>query len=573
MEDARFELVIAPAVDAVPIRLAVTKAITTIGADNDADLRLFTVAPQWVVIHSDPDALSVRVIASGERHTLPPGASVTVDGLLLTCHRAAADKQRGLALDSLASSLAGAESADAVLRLLLEGAIAAAGADTGAIIVTDKSSYTVAVAKDADGTVRNDAAELLSDTIVRDVLGTGQNVCLTNVGSHERYAQIPSVVSLHLQSVLCLPMRVEGKTWGAVFLGRRDAGEPFHERVVADLKVLASMAVPFLAQLRRAQVPAGDDALLGDSAPMDEVRRLVMRIAPSDLSVMVLGASGTGKELVARAIHAASPRAGRGLIALNCASVPESLLGAELFGYKKGAFTGANADRKGLIEAADDSTLFLDEVGDMPLSMQAALLRVLEQREVKRLGETAARPVDFRLIAATHRDLDAAVATGSFREDLLFRLKEMTIELPPLSARGDDVVLLAHFFLRQAENQLSLPSHSIGEDAEVALRAHPWQGNVRELRAAMRRAAVLADKTTLRARDLQLGGATRKPAPAAATATGSGSLGDTSRPLAEARDEFIKRYVVQVVERCGGNREDAAKALEIGVRTLYRYLS
>src|SRR5690606_1626460 len=156
--------------------------------------------------------------------------------------------------------------------------------------------------------------------------------------------------------------------------------------------------------------------------------------------------------------------------ALNCASVPESLLGAELFGYAKGAFTGAVADRKGMIEAAQGSTLFLDEVGDMPMPMQAALLRVLEQREVKRLGETEARPVDFRLVAATHRDLDAAVAAGEFRQDLLFRLREMTLSLPPLRERASDVVTLARFFLRQAEAQLTLPMHSIGEAAEQALR-------------------------------------------------------------------------------------------------------
>jgi DNA-binding NtrC family response regulator len=569
MEDARFELVITPARDAVPIRLAVSKAITTVGSDHGADVRLFTVPAQWAVIHSDPEALSVRVIATGERRALAPGESFTVDGVMLACHRAESDRERGIALDHLATSLASAESADAVMRLVLEGSIAAAGADTGAIIVTDQGAYSVAVAVDADGTVRDDAAELLSDTIVRDVLGTGQNVCLTNVGSHERYARIPSVVSLHLQSVLCLPMRVEGRTWGAVFLGKRNARAQFGDRVVADLNVLAAMAVPFLAQLRRARGPASaDDSLLGDSPALGDVRRLVQRVGPSDLSVLVLGASGTGKELVARAIHQASPRAGRPLVALNCASVPESLLGAELFGYKKGAFTGANADRKGLIEAADESTLFLDEVGDMPLPMQAALLRVVEQREVKRLGENTARRVDFRLIAATHRDLDAAVAAGTFREDLLFRLKEMTLELPPLADRGDDVLLLAHFFLRQAETQLSLPPHALAPETEAALRSHPWPGNVRELRATMRRAALLADEHHIRPRDLQLAGSTAT----ADTPTAPPPLGDTTRPLADARDDFVKRYVTHVVAHHNGNREAAAKALAIGLRTLYRYL-
>jgi len=572
MDESRLELLIAPARGAVPIRIAVTDAILTIGADADADVRLLTVPAQWAVVHADPgvDALSVRLIAGGGRRELAPGDSMTAAGVTLSCQRVESDRARGEVIDRLASALAGAESTDTVLRLLLEGAIAAAAADTGAIIVTDAGAHRVAVALDSNGAVLDNAAELLSDTIVRDVLGTGERVCLTDAASDARYAQVPSVVSLQLQAVLCLPMRVEGRTWGAVFLGKRDVRATFRDRVVADLKVLAAMAVPFLAQLRRAAAPAPSrDDLLGESPAIEQVRALVRRVGPSDLSVLVLGASGTGKELVARAIHAASPRAQRPLIAINCASVPESLLGAELFGYQKGAFTGANTDRKGLIESAHQSTLFLDEVGDMPLAMQAALLRVIEQREVKRLGETAARPVDFRLIAATNRDLAADVATGRFREDLLFRLEEMTLELPALAARGDDVLLLAHVFLRQAESQLSLPAHTIGDEATAALRAHAWPGNVRELRATMRRAAVLADAKSVLAANLQLKGA----AAATTGATPASAFGDTSRPLAEARDEFVQRYVGEVVDGHGGNREAAARSLGIGVRTLYRYLT
>jgi DNA-binding NtrC family response regulator len=277
------------------------------------------------------------------------------------------------------------------------------------------------------------------------------------------------------------------------------------------------------------------------------------------------------------------------LIAINCAAVPATLLDAELFGYKRGAFTGAIADRAGLIEAAHGSTLFLDEVGDMPLPMQAALLRVLEQREVRRLGETEPRAVDFRLIAATHRDLVADVAAGRFREDLLFRLQEMRIDVPPLRDRGEDVLLLARAFLRQAEAQLGLLAHGIAADAIDVLLRYPWPGNVRELKAAMRRAAILAEGSTVRADDLQLAAppaprpATppsgmqailRPPTPPGGTAQlpKLADLGDTARTLADARDDYVRRYVAAVLERCGGNREAAARELDIGVRTLYRYL-
>jgi DNA-binding NtrC family response regulator len=219
--------------------------------------------------------------------------------------------------------------------------------------------------------------------------------------------------------------------------------------------------------------------------------------------------------------------------------------------------------------------------------MQAALLRVLEQREVKRLGDNLPRPVDFRLVCATHRDLDAEVAAGRFRADLVFRLREVTVAVPPLAARGDDVVLLAHAFLRQAERQLGLALHTLTDDAQAALRAHAWPGNVRELKATMRRVAILADSKLIRAADLGLPGADRRvdvpAAPPSLSTDGAQAVralieqaiapGATVQPLATLRDELVKRYVELAIERCDGDREAAAKALEIGVRSLYRYIS
>lgn len=540
----------------MPIRLPVVNVITSVGSDPSADVRLVTVPAQWAVIHRDAGGVTVRVLATGASHALAPGGSVTVDGVALALEERAAAGAG--ALEGLASALVGADTPEAAVRGILRAALEASGADSGAVIVSEAGAYVVAAAMTADGRVLHEAAELLSDTIVRDVLGTAQAVCLTDVAGHDRYARVPSVVALQLRSAACLPMRVDGRALGALYLGKRDGRARFSERAMAQLEVLAAMAVPFVASLRRPG-PVSEGALLGDAPAMRELRALIARVGPSDLSVLIRGASGTGKELVARAIHAASPRAGKPMIAINCAAVPESLLGAELFGYRKGAFTGAAADRMGLVEAADGSTLFLDEVGDMPPAMQAALLRVLEQREVVRLGEHTPRPVDFRVIAATHRDL----AAPAFREDLLFRLQEITMELPSLAERGDDVLLLAKAFLRQAEQQLGLGIHGLSADAEAAVRAHAWPGNVRELRAAMRRAAILADERVVRAKDLQLPG----------TAVAESSLGDMTRPLAEARDEFVRRYVEAAVERCGGNREDAARELGIGVRTLYRYLT
>jgi DNA-binding NtrC family response regulator len=375
-------------------------------------------------------------------------------------------------------------------------------------------------------------------------------------------------------------MRLDGRTLGAVFLARHARGV-LDERTIAELRILAAVAVPLLAQLRRG-VPTVSDELIGESPAIHQLRQLIRRVGPSDLSVLLHGPSGSGKELVARALHAASTRGTQRMIAINCASVAPTLLDAELFGYRKGAFTGAMADRVGLIEAAHGSTLFLDEIGDMPLAMQAALLRVLEQREVKRLGDNVPRAVDFRLVCATHKDLEEEVAAGRFRADLLFRLREVTIDVPPLANRGDDIVLLAHAFLRQAEKQLGLVLHTLTDDAQAALRAHAWPGNVRELKAAMRRVAVLADSKLIRAVDLGLAPRAAPPPLRASAPDPSGlrelietaiAPGAQVQPLASLRDELVRRYVELAVDRCGGDRDAAAAALEIGVRSLYRYLA
>ena len=582
MIDAALILVIAVR-GAQPLRIALVKRITSIGSDPTADIRLATVPAHWAVVHRGDGAVELAI--GGERKRLAPGDSVALDDMTIALDSTASSRDRERAIEALVSALAAVESSERAVELLLTGLIGASGSDIGALILSDGDAYTVAAARDRSGAVLEDAGELLSDTIVRDVLGTGERVQLDDVAAHSRYGAIPSVNALRLGSALCLPMCLDGKTLGAVFLARHERGG-LDERTLAELRILAAVAVPFLAQLRAPRPDTQRDQLVGDSPAVQTLRSLIRRVGPSDLSALLHGPSGSGKELVARAIHSASPRAERPMIAINCASVAPTLLDAELFGYRKGAFTGAVTDRVGLIEAAHGSTLFLDEIGDMPMTMQAAMLRVLEQREVKRLGDNVPRAVDFRLVCATHKDLEAEVATGRFRADLLFRLREVTIEIPSLAARGDDIELLAHAFLRQAEVQLGLVMHTLTDDAIAALRAHAWPGNVRELKAAMRRVAILADSKLIRAADLGLGPRGEAPAVVAAKSIAVGaaasirelieaaiSPGVTVQPLANLRDELVRRYVLLAIERCGDDREEAAKALEIGVRTLYRYIS
>ncbi|HET9993747.1 MAG TPA: sigma-54-dependent Fis family transcriptional regulator [Kofleriaceae bacterium] len=576
--DADLVLVIVPVPGASPLRVPLTKRITSIGSDASADLRLVTAPARWAVVHSPGSGsahVEVVLAATGERRRLEPGERLLADGIALAVESIATERARERSIEELVSALAAVDTPERAVEQMLTGLIAASGADLGALILGDGEAYSVAAARDKHGAVLEGAHELLSDTIVRDVLGSGERVRLDDVAANSRYAAIPSVTAMKLGSALCLPMRLDGRTLGAVFLARHDRFTA-DDRTLGELQLLAAIAVPLLAQVRRHAPPSGDE-IVGESKPIVALRALIKRVGAADLSALLHGPSGSGKELVARALHHASARAGKPMIAINCASVAPTLLDAELFGYRKGAFTGAMTDRTGLIEAAHGSTLFLDEIGDMPLAMQAALLRVLEQREVKRLGDTTPRPVDFRLVCATHCDLEAEVAAGRFRADLLFRLREVTLEVPPLAERGDDVVLLAHAFLRQAESQLGLAIHTLTDDAQAALRAHLWPGNVRELKATMRRVAVLADSRLIRAADLGFG----TPAPRAGTPVAPAGLGawlDATvagplQPLATLRDELVRRYVELAVERCDGDRDAAAKALEIGVRSLYRYLS
>ncbi len=232
--------------------------------------------------------------------------------------------------------------------------------------------------------------------------------------------------------------------------------------------------------------------IVGSSPVVVDLRTKIARVAATDVPVLVLGESGTGKELVARALHDQSARHSAPFVAVNCAAIPESLVEAELFGSARGAFTGATADRPGLVEAAAKGTLFLDEVGEIPLAVQARLLRFLQESEVRRVGDTRSRKVDVRVVAATHRDLPALIRTGTFREDLYYRLRVMELVVPPLRARGDDVLTLARSFVASSAVRWKRAAPTLSREAEEALLRHPFPGNVRELENAVARATVLA---------------------------------------------------------------------------------
>ncbi len=298
--------------------------------------------------------------------------------------------------------------------------------------------------------------------------------------------------------------------------------------------------------------------LIAESPAMRPVLDLIRRIGPSTANVLITGEHGTGKEVAARALHALSPRTARPMICVNAGSIPETLFESELFGNVRGAFTGASTDRPGRFELADQGTLFLDEIGNLPISQQAKVLRALETGEFERLGSPKLRHADVRLISATNADLTAAVATGNFREDLLFRINTVTIQLPPLRDRGEDILLLAHSFLQRYAAKYARSIEGFDTSAVEAMQAHRWPGNVRELEHVLERGVLLAQGTQITGADL---GLTPAAAPQSHAAPASFNLEDNERDL-------IRR----ALDACQNNVVEAARVLGLSRSGLYRRL-
>lgn len=313
------------------------------------------------------------------------------------------------------------------------------------------------------------------------------------------------------------------------------------------------------AQNASLQQPDGDGALLlgtirTASPEMVKVARTIERIAPADISVLLLGASGTGKELLARGLHNASGRRDKPFVAINCGAIPENLLESELFGHEKGAFTGAIKTTEGKIELAHGGTLFLDEVGDIPLALQVKLLRFLQERNIERIGGRTAIHVDVRVVCATHRNLSKMISEQSFRDDLYYRLAEVTVNIPPLAARTGDAILLAKHFVSKFAREMNPTIKGMSTGALAPIDAWHWPGNVRELENRVKRAVIMAEGAFVTADDLDLG---------------DGNADDLQLNLKAAREAADRTAITRAVARTEGNISSAAKLLGISRPTLY----
>jgi len=490
------------------------------------------------------------------------------------------ENRRLAALYEMIRTLNSESDPDALVETILDLALQASRATRGMILLRDEGEreageFAVRYARNLEAETLHDA-ETYSRSIVQ-AAGAGQSLLVLDAGADERFRDVRSVSLFGIRSLMCVPLRSHDRIVGTVYLDGREEGELFTPddlrfvEAFADHAALALENVKVRARLeqRARDLQAAAESrtefanLVGRSPGMQKVFDLIGRVAATDLPVLILGESGTGKELVARAVHFQGPRRRRTFLTENCAALPESLLESELFGHVRGAFTGAEKTRAGLFEQADGGTLFLDEVGDMSPGMQARLLRVLENGEVRRVGADRPIHVRVRLLAATNRDLAAEVERGRFRQDLFYRLQVLSIELPPLRDRPGDIALLAERFLHTFAQERGKPAVALDDDVLDLLERHAWPGNVRELQNMLRRLSVVATGSRI----------------SLETVASDPALSALLLPLVSDRHRSAltleageKEQIRKALAAADGNRSRAARLLGVSRATLYRKL-
>ncbi|MCA9621949.1 MAG: sigma 54-interacting transcriptional regulator, partial [Myxococcales bacterium] len=390
--------------------------------------------------------------------------------------------------------------------LLLESTVTGATASLkGAGGGDGDRRWVVRASRGVDKTAIQNPEGGISDSIVQKTLSEGRALIVSDAQSDTTFGTSESVVALQLSSVMCAPLVAQTEVIGCLYVGNDKVKELFRKPQLDLLSIFASQASLILqnamlvAALREDKAKLQNELsdkrfgeIIGACASMREVFRKLEKVAGTDISVLITGETGTGKELVAREIHRRSSRVSGPFVTINCGAIPENLIESELFGHVKGAFTGAVVDRPGKFHIADGGTLFLDEIGELPLNLQVKLLRVLQERVVMRVGSSKPDKVDIRVVAATNRDLEQMVRDGTFREDLYYRLNVVNLHLPPLRERGDDVITLAKVMLERYAKEFGSKVHGFTPGAVVAMQRYEWPGNVRQLENRLKKALVLA---------------------------------------------------------------------------------
>ncbi len=404
-----------------------------------------------------------------------------------------------------------------LLEKVLEIAMTHLSAERGFVMLADnlsESGYTVVCLKNFNS--KKASAEFAaSSSVVKSVLHSGEAILTFDAMSDERFESSVSIIAQKILSIICIPLRAGERISGTVYLDSSKSRKAFTDDALKFLTVFGSLAAIAIENAQRISLLEKENTrlknevdvthlfgnIIGKSEKWKKVLEIAQRVLDVDAAVLITGESGTGKEVIARAIHENGTRKGKSFIAVNSSALPENLIESELFGHIKGSFTGASADKKGLVEVANGGTLFLDEIGDLPLSLQAKILRLIQEKEYRRVGDTNNRTADIRIIAATNKELKEEVKSSHFREDLFFRLNVIGIHLPPLRERKDDIPLLASYFVKRAAENYKRPIDGIHPEAMQLLLANQWQGNVREFQNLIERAVVLCRGTKLTKED------------------------------------------------------------------------
>jgi transcriptional regulator with GAF, ATPase, and Fis domain len=576
-------------------RFILQKKITTVGTEPNHDLAvcadtkglLFTLHQQGEHFEIIPAMSKIRVngLTIGLRTTLVRscdridwngGRAVFLNSLIPMQERG---PEQDLAarslifLQNLASTLQAESSLQAGLHQTLDALVEMSGAEAGHLFseIREGSGWELMASHQEPGASSElNRKQLFSNTILQEALSKRGPVYAENIIGHP-WSEAASVIEARIFSAACFPLCVAERVFGAVFLFTRSPGRVIKQQALPELSLLATQAALLLgmeAKLLSTQkevshlkalIPSWPGSLVFESQTMHDVAKRIEKLAPTSLNVLIVGETGTGKERVAEELHQRSAQRKGPLVAVNCAAIPASLLESILFGHVKGAFTGAVRDQPGKFMQAKGGTLFLDEIGDIPLELQSKLLRAIQEKRVEPLGSSQSIPIDVRILAATHQDLEAGISKGRFRQDLYFRLNGATLKLPPLRDRRGDIAVLAKHFLQRAKPQCRLSAEAL-----ESMERYPWPGNVRELEQVMTRAAFLTDSDEIRTPDLELD--FQKELPEGTSFGGFSSL-------QEAQAAFTREYALKALQQNRGSKSDAAKSLGISERTLYRILT
>ncbi|PYX70758.1 MAG: sigma-54-dependent Fis family transcriptional regulator [Acidobacteria bacterium] len=460
----------------------------------------------------------------------------------------------------------------ALQEKVLEAVLEAVPADQAAILLTEDGVDGFSSIVGRDRRLGANQPIRASQTILNRVLKESLAVLSSDVQSDDSYRDAESLLERRVHSVLAVPLEVRGKVLGVMYLEASSPGSRFDSDLLQVATTLGNITALAIENARHLERLDGENrrlheelnihhSMVGESKAMREVYEFVSRVAGRDSTVLISGESGTGKELVARAVHMNSPRVDKPFVAINCAAITETLLESELFGHERGAFTGAVAQKKGKLEVAEGGTVFLDEIGELALAMQAKLLRVLQEREFERVGGTRPIKLDVRLIAATNRDLKEASRTGTFRSDLYYRLNVVSLQMPALRERREDIPLLAAFFAAQHSEKVKRRVAGISPEAQACLTRYDWPGNVRELENAIERAVVLGSTEVILAEDLP-----------DSILEETAASGQPVNALAEGIREAKKVLIERAIEQANGNYTEAAKILGVHANHLFRLI-